>query len=384
MTHAKKRMSLKDRIVLTVSIIVIVACLLTLGAVAVLTYYRPFQGGDGPITPNNEFNKDSITVLVTGIDYSETDTERNGQKLTDLIMVANLDLKNGDVNILQIPRDTYISEVKKASASSYDKINSIYNQTDPNKEKTEDGEIPKMGVPGLARVIEDRFKLDIDCYVSINMDNFKELVDDMGGIKINVPNRIVFSPKFGWVIEPGEQVLDGKKSEWFVRFRSGYSQGDIGRVQAQRLFMSSFVKQIMDMSPTQMLNVVKNASKYITTDMYIAQMLNVAKIVKDFDMANMNFHLLPGESTMHGLSVYSVHKQATADLLNKYFREEGDVVLAEELNCVELRNSGDWFDDNGGSMEDIVTQGNFNPGVHEELPLEETGEPEAIEVEDLL
>ncbi len=383
MTHAKKGMSLKDKIVLTVSIVVIVACLLTLGVIAVLTY-RPYQGEGGQITPNNELDKESITVLITGIDYSETDTERNGQKLTDLIMVANLDLKDGNVNILQIPRDTYISEVKKNSASSYDKINSIYNQRDPDKEAVKGEEIPKMGVPGLARVIEDRFKLDIDCYVSINMDNFKELVDDMGGIRINVPDRIVFSPKFGWVIEAGEQVLDGRKSEWFVRYRAGYSQGDIGRVQAQRLFMSSFVKQIMDMSPTQMLNVVKNASKYITTDMSIAQMLNVAKIVKDFDMANMNFHLLPGESTMHGLSVYSVHKQATADLLNKYFREEGEIVTAEELNCVELRNSGDWFDDNGGSMEDIVTQGNFNPGVHEDVLPEELGEPEVIEVEELL
>ncbi|MBR5496189.1 MAG: LCP family protein [Oscillospiraceae bacterium] len=378
MTHAKKKTSLKDKIVLTVSIIVIVACLLTLGAVAFLTY-RPYQGEGGQISPNSELDK-SVNVLVTGIDYSETDTERNGQKLTDLIMVANLDLENGNVNILQIPRDTYISEVKKNSASSYDKINSIYNQTDPNKEKTQDGEIPKMGVPGLARVIEDRFKIDIDCYVSINMDNFKELVDDMGGIRINVPNRIVFSSKFGWVIEPGEQVLDGKKSEWFVRYRSGYSQGDIGRVQAQRLFMSSFVKQIMDMSPSQMLGVVKDASKYITTDMSIAQMLNIAKIVKDFDMSNMNFHLLPGESTMYGLSVYSVHKQATADLLNKYFREEGEFVSAEELNCVELRNSGNWFDDNGGSMEDIYTQGNFNPGIHEDVLPEQSDEPDVIDV----
>src|SRR5699024_10159884 len=88
-------------------------------------------------------------------------------KLTDVIMVVQIDLETGSVSALQIPRDTWVG----TNVSETGKINAVYGLS---------------GIDGLAEVIYDRLLIPIDHYVTVDMDGFIAIVDAIGGVTITI------------------------------------------------------------------------------------------------------------------------------------------------------------------------------------------------------
>ena len=93
-------------------------------------------------TPEEAKNR-TVNFLIAGIDYNTTDATAglSRGKLTDVIMVVQIDLETGSVDALQIPRDTWVG----TNVSSTGKINGVYSRS---------------GLEGLAQVIYDRFVRD--------------------------------------------------------------------------------------------------------------------------------------------------------------------------------------------------------------------------------
>ena len=116
---------------------------------------EPTEGDD--IQPLEE---DIISVLCCGVD--------NTQELTDVIMYAQFDTRSGKVNVLRIPRDTFVGSQFPTA-----KINAIYGHP-------EDG---KTGIQTLTDYLRDNWKLDIDYYATIDLASVRDIVDDMGGVK---------------------------------------------------------------------------------------------------------------------------------------------------------------------------------------------------------
>ena len=73
-------------------------------------------------------------------------------------------------------------------------------------------------------------------------------------------------------------------------------------------------------------------------------------------MDDIHFYTVPGEgcTAYKGQSVWSVHLEPLAELLNENFRPFDDPVPAEELNLVELQNTTDYYDDNKSTVGDIL------------------------------
>lgn len=89
--------------------------------------------------------------------------------------------------------------------------------------------------------------------------------------------------------------------------------------------------------------------------MTVNDVLTLAPQVLKLDTSQISFHMVPGEGTYAGsYSVWSVHKQVLADLLNEYFRPFSDPVPAEELNITEIANTTDYYDDNDTTVDEII------------------------------
>ncbi len=312
---------MKNRKIISFSIAFVVTLLFLSGGYYLLNtsflQQKPTGDANGVVTqPDDTLGESSappkvdevVNFLLCGLDESQT--------LTDVIMVASLDTAQKTVNVFQIPRDTYVGISRYPTG----KINAVYGNA--NKGQTPIG--------ALIDEVQYTFELHIDHYATVNLQGLRQIVDSMGGVTVDIPQNIYFTSSK--VLKKGEQLLDGQKAEWFVRYRAGYVDGDIGRMRAQGLFLKACAQTALSMSRTKMLTVLTQNYTSITTDLTLAQVMEYYSMVKEIDIDSVEFYLPEGSGVTHqSYSVYALNKQKTADLLNEHFRPYSDDVPAQEL-----------------------------------------------------
>lgn len=353
MSNIKKN---KSKIYVIIMILIIVSAI-TLSAVSVLNW-KPFDNQSGKIyIPDEKTNIDNdgkttstnkrINFLVLGVDESET--------LTDVIMVVSVNTSDDSVQILQIPRDSYVSETIGTG-----KINGMYNLGDKELQP----------VQRLIKTIDEQFKLKIDYYGIFTLDAFRDAVDAMGGIPINMPQKLVYDPSK--IIPAGEQVLDGEKAEWLVRHRSSYWEGDIGRIKMQRIFLAAVVERAKSLGILKLsTKVIPKIYDDISSNLAIKDVISFADDFISIKMDDISVYMVPGEGmTYEGQSVWAIHGEQTAQMLNDYFREDGQEVSLDDLDIIDLGYTGDWYENTDDNFEDLIE------GVKPGQKNEETSETE--------
>ena len=289
-------------------------------------------------------NQNVTYFLILGTDEQDT--------LTDVIMVGCFDHGNNQLNILQIPRDTYIgSDIPSG------KVNAVYGNAKKGQSKIE----------FLIKRINDYFGLPIDHYVLVQLSAFRNVVDAVGGVDIDLPNKLRVSDSATYEfydIGPGMTHLDGRQAEGFVRNRSGkgYGTGDMARVEAQRLFYAAFAQKVMNMGMASMVKIVTSCYDQFKTDMSVGQMLGYAKELKQVSMDNISIYAVPGQAgyftppgLKQNLSYYSIHKDDYVDLVNAYFMPYDDPITESDLKITELhtQKTQSWIKD-GESFNDLI------------------------------
>lgn len=286
---------------------------------------------------NDQIIEGQFTVLVLGFDES--------RELSDVMMLFLFDINNHKLDILQIPRDSYVPDY---TSSETGKINSVY----------VNGDESLIPIQRTVNAVRETFGIPIDRYVTTGCDDIVEIVDLIGGIPINLPEDVFYS--YDKILYAGEQVLNGEQAELMVRARKGYSEGDIGRVKAQRIFMAACMEKALDMGAVELTSFIKevNEKKLIATDMTLGELSILADFGTLIDMDKVTVQLVPGEGAYNGdYSVWSIHKQPTIDMLNKYFRPYQVDLGYDDLPIVELVEEGcymtDIYDENQDTLEDI-------------------------------
>lgn len=321
-TKKRVRLTPAEKIVSIISVLLIVGSVVAVGYVylmnsKIFTIDDPQAGSiDSSIVSPKKVQKKSVNVLVCGIDYLEGGSRA---KLTDVIMVANMDFINKKVNILQIPRDTFIG-----NEYSTGKINAIYSSP-------ENG-----GITGLANKINNMFLIPIDYYATINMTGFRGIVNAVGGVEVDSP--VAFTLE-GVTIQKGKQKLNGKQADRFVRNRkgAGYAAGDLMRNQMQQIFLKALMEKMFALNFKDIAAMAPTIIKDVSTDMTLNQMLEFYKQVSAMGSKSVNFHTLEVSGAYNGsYSVVSLHAKPTADMLNENFRAHSKKYTWEELGITEL------------------------------------------------
>ena len=378
----KKRISAKDVIIKTVSVLTSLAviCMLVLnmpifvdkntgGNVSLVYLFKHAQ----PMAKEGQLKKEDVelnlnTEVVTpefndGLDlpqlvegqYSILFLGFDEEELnSDVMWVVQFDIGNGAMNILQIPRDCCLPDY---TSSVTKKFNSIYSCGDPNK-------IP---IQRVVDAVQENFGIPIDAYITTACFDIVRMVDIIGGIPIHLDNEIIYEADK--IIPAGDVVLDGQQAEWFVRFRHEWLQGDIGRMQNQRRFMAAAMMKLFniveDEGRIKLYSYIKQIKdeELIYTDLSIDDMGKVADFASTLSMDNVHVNMVPGEDAWfyaddgEKYSVYSVHKQETIDMLNEYFRPYQVDMNEDSTTIVELvlDHSYAVYDDTGTSFEELET-----------------------------
>jgi len=259
-----------------------------------------------------------INVLFLGVD--------KGGYRTDVIILGQLNLAEGEINMLQIPRDTYVNY----NRGDY-KINSAYGY---NKEKQVFKEVG--GLLGI----------DVDKFVLIDTAGFRDLIDTIGGVEFDVPINMNYDDPTQDLhihLEKGLQRLDGDKAEQFVRFRknndgTGYARGDIERMEAQSAFIQATVDELFNIVNVFKLNdLVKDFSKLVETNFSFNEMLTYAPYIFSMDREKMYNHQLCGEARyINGGSYFVADDYANEKLIEEHFTPSADTISKVE---VEIQNS---------------------------------------------
>lgn len=255
----------------------------------------------------------SVDALLLGVD-------KEGYR-TDVIIYAQLNLADGELNMLQIPRDTYVN-----NGRSDHKINSAYGY---NKEKQ------------LFKEVKSVIGKNINKYILIDTAGFRDLIDTIGGVDFDVPINMNYDDPVQDLhihLKKGMQHLDGDKAEQFVRFRknndgTGYAMGDIERMQAQSKFIQATIDEVMQLVNVFKLNdLVKSFKKIVKTNYSLNEMLTYAPYIFSVDRDKMVTHQLCGEAKYIGIVSYFVPDSAgNKKLIAEHFTPSSETVNQNEL-----------------------------------------------------
>ncbi len=255
----------------------------------------------------------SVDALLLGVD-------KEGYR-TDVIIYAQLNLADGELNMLQIPRDTYVN-----NGRSDHKINSAYGY---NKEKQ------------LFKEVKSVIGKDINKYILIDTAGFRDLIDTIGGVDFDVPINMNYDDPVQDLhihLKKGMQHLDGDKAEQFVRFRknndgTGYAMGDVERMQAQSKFIQATIDEVMQLVNVFKLNdLVKSFKKIVKTNYTLNEMLTYAPYIFSVDRDKMVTHQLCGEAKYIGIVSYFVPDSAgNKKLIAEHFTPSSETVNQNEL-----------------------------------------------------
>ena len=282
-----------------------------------------------------------FTVLFLGFD-----SVTNGSgKLHDVNYIMQFNLNTASLNILQIPRDTFMPDY---TSSTTHKFNSIYSW----------GDSDATPIQRVVTAVQESFGIPIDAYVTTTCDNIVEIVDIVGGVPINMPFTMVFEADK--IIYEGEQTLNGEQSEWLLRFRHGYEFGDLGRVQGQRLFMAAAMKKAISMSTLEIMSATNKiySQELIATDLSLDDIARIGDLASTIDMENVHVFMLPGEAVkIQQFDSYSVHKAAALEIVNEYFRTQQIPLRDDQSTLVEFIQEGSYrsnlFDDTGATLKEV-------------------------------
>ncbi len=247
-------------------------------------------------------------------------TDADGTR-TDTMMLLYMDEKAGEMNLLSLPRDTYVD-----MDVSVPKLNGVYGLAGGGKE----------GMERLLDYTEQCIGYRPDGYVLIDLDCFENLVNLMGGVQFDVPCDMRYEdPAQDLYIDlkAGEQKLNGKEAMWVVRFRSGYAMADLKRVEVQRDFIRAALGQWLALknvwkAPAAAALVTANT----TTNLSAQELAWLAKTAKAIGTENMHTETLPGEATyINGGSYYITWPETTANLINAHYNPYDTDVSYENI-----------------------------------------------------
>ncbi|HQL11645.1 MAG TPA: LCP family protein [bacterium] len=226
-------------------------------------------------------NKQITNILIAGIGGENHD----GGMLTDTIIFTSIDMQNNKIATLNIPRDLYVDLGDKYG---YNKINSANAFGEQEK--------PGSGMLFLQNEVEKILNQDIDYYIRIDFDGFKDIIDTLGGITINVERSFVDNQypteNFGYktiYFQAGPQVMNGERALEYTRSRHGTNGegSDFARSKRQQQVIEAvkdkILSEINTYNPTKIISIFDALKRHISTNLSYKDIYNLYKIADNFD-----------------------------------------------------------------------------------------------------
>jgi LCP family protein required for cell wall assembly len=305
-------------------------------------------------------DKDRINILLLGIGGKNHD----GGLLTDTIILASLKPSEKKISLISIPRDLSVP----IENMGWRKINNINAYAEI---KT-----PGSGGLALSQTVSDIFQTPVDYYLTVDFTGFEKIIDDLGGIKVNVENTFddykypilgnedaPYDQRYEYLhLEKGEQVMDGKLALKYVRSRHalGVEGSDFARSKRQQKVLTAVKEKVVSLhvlfKPSMISKIISDINDNYHTNLKIWEMVKLWGLIKDIKNENINNRVLDngpggllvdliGEDGAYLLSPRSGDFSEIQYLVNNIFSEApltDQKKIKQEKATIEIRN-GTWI-----------------------------------------
>ncbi|OFD47998.1 LytR family transcriptional regulator [Bacillus mycoides] len=221
-----------------------------------------------PITNN-------VSVLIMGVDESDVRGKEYGEAIrTDALLLATFNKDSKTVKLLSIPRDTYTYipvEKKKDKITHAHAFGSTKNGKDGGPQASIDA-------------VEKLTNVPVDYFVKFNFKSFIKIVDDLGGIEVDVPVEFTEQDSNDTAeaihLQKGVQKLNGEEALALARTR--HIDSDAMRGQRQQLVIEAILKKLTSVgSVTKVGNIIDDINGQFVTNLTFDDMLSFYKYGAD-------------------------------------------------------------------------------------------------------
>lgn len=286
-----------------------------------------------------------INILFLGLDRKVGVPEQTAAR-TDSVMVLTIDPFSKTAGAFSIPRDLLV-EIPDGSGGYYtDRINVVW-ETGEFVYDDYDG-----GGPGLIKdTIEHNFGIPIDNYVILDFEDFITLVDEVGGIDIDVPEYeadFSYSDCVGcapYAVEflPGQEHMDGRRALAYARVRK--TSNDFKRIERQQLVIQAAAEKALSLElfldPARAVNLYGKFKDAIETDVSDLRIPGLAKLMQQVDTDEIRMVSI-ASATYPCRECFAAVLNADWDKVKELQAQVfGDGKIQAEEALVEVRNGTD-------------------------------------------
>ncbi|MGE6630233.1 LCP family protein [Bacillus sp. NPDC077027] len=215
-----------------------------------------------------DIKKKPFSVLFIGIEDYAT---KGAYGRSDSLIVATINPQDKTMKMVSIPRDTRVQLASDTTGNKV-KINAAF-ATGGKDESIE--------------TVEHFLNIPIDKYATVDFDGFKDVIDELGGIDVEVPfdfdekSDIKKSKKIYFT--KGNMHLNGEEALAYARMRKQDPRGDFGRNDRQKQILRAMIDQMAKPNNiTNVDNIAKAVSDHITTNFRITEGLALQQIYSGF------------------------------------------------------------------------------------------------------
>ena len=271
----------------------------------------------------NEGIEGVINIALYGVDSRNNDyTGRS-----DAILICSINGETGKIKLISIARDTYVSVPGYYNT----KINHAY----------------AYGGPELAiQTLNENFGMDVTDYVTVNFESLADIIDEMGGVMIDVTEEERF--QINAYLQRGEPLkeigmvnLTGAQAVSYSRIRK--IDSDSMRASRQREVLAAMFDKALDINPLNYPSYVRKFAPMVETSLSNDEILKMATVgLKNPTLEQAAFpndHIYSSGQTIDGGWYYVYDLEQATDMLHQYIYEdipfEKYGVTEEELNTTE-------------------------------------------------
>lgn len=267
-------------------------------------------------------NKNVINVLLIGSDASAEEPGRSNitdKGNTDAMILVSIDKVNKTVKLVSFMRDSY---TYMDGFDRYAKLNAA---------------CANGGPAYLVETIENDYKIEINGYALVDFDSFRQVIDVLGGVNVDVPQYVAnyLSGSKGTFPSGDNVLLNGDQALRFSRIRKSDANGDVSRVQRQRQVISALINKCKGASLSQINDVADVILANVRTNIGKKEILSYATQAVTDDWANyaLTEITMPTPDARYGYSgsawIWVVDYPLAAQNLQKELYGTTNIVLDE-------------------------------------------------------
>ncbi len=242
-------------------------------------------------------NENLINILLVG-----QDSRTGARERSDTMIVVSINPDTGEVAMISFMRDLY---VQMPEGYMDNRMNAAY---------------AFGGFPYLYEVLEKNFGLKCSGGFEVNFDGFKQVVDTMGGVDVELSSSEAKIVGEGAVA--GMNHLTGSQALTYSRIR--YIDSDFNRTNRQRTVLLALFEKIKGSDLNTLMDLTNTLLPMMTTDLTNTQILSlVMKLAPMMSGMKLQSYRIPVDggyydATIRGMMVLVPYLEKNREYLKTY------------------------------------------------------------------